>query len=88
MKLPVIFARCCKSILGCEACVDTWFGGGQGSKTCPLCRAERAYTETCRLNELDNFLSTIHPLLAIDDEENREPAVNSDDDFSLPGVRF
>ena len=88
MKLPVIFTRCCKRILGCEECVDTWFGGGQGGKTCPLCRADRAYTETCRLNGLDGFISTIRPLLATDEDESGEPDSNSDDDFSLPGVNF
>ena len=42
---PVLFARCCKNILRCEACVDGWFGGEDGrSKSCPLCRAERAYS--------------------------------------------
>ena len=89
MKLPVIFACCCRSIVGCEKCVDTWFGGRQGGKTCPLCHAERAYPETCRLNGLDNLLTTIRPLLPTDDdEENEEPADNSNDDFSLLPIRL
>ena len=24
---PVIFAKCCRSIIGCEACVHTWYSG-------------------------------------------------------------
>ena len=24
MVLPIIFAKCCKSIIGCQNCVDTW----------------------------------------------------------------
>ena len=27
---PVIFARCCKSILGCRGCIDTWYKGEDG----------------------------------------------------------
>ena len=61
---PVIFARCCKNILGCSSCVDTWYGGEDGmSKSCPLCRTERALPETTRLHGLDDFLSAVQPLL-------------------------
>ena len=31
MKPPIIFARCCKSILGCQSCVDTWYRGDEGA---------------------------------------------------------
>lgn len=103
MNHPVIFARCCKSILGCESCVDAWFGGENGrSKSCPLCRAERAYSETCRLNGLDDFLTAIRPLLCDESSENPGPSASSypfrlppsparpdsDDDFELPAVRL
>ena len=46
---------CCKSILRCEECVDTWFGGGQGWKIHSLCRAERAHTDTCHLNRINKI---------------------------------
>ena len=88
MKLPVISAQYCKCMLGCEECADIWFGTGQGSKTCPLCRAERAYTKTCRLNELDSFISTICLLLATDEEKSGQPDDNRDDNFSPPAVNF
>ena len=74
MRIPIIFTRCCKSILGCEECVDKWYASGQNSNTCPLCRAERAYSETCRVNGFDGFLSIIRPLMS------DEPAVLTDDD--------
>ena len=70
MVPPVIFAKCCKSILGC---VDTWYRGEQGqTKTCPKCRSDRAYVETCKLNGLDDFLTGIAPLLegTLHDEED------------------
>ena len=48
MVPPIIFAKCCKSILGCQSCVDTWYCGadGQTTRTCPRCRSEQAYVET------------------------------------------
>ena len=61
---PVIFARCCKSIIGCETCVDTWYCGEDGiSRNCPRCRTERALPETMRLLGLDDFLKAIKPLV-------------------------
>ena len=59
MKPPVIFSRCCKFIIGCESCIDTWY---ENSRTCPRCRAERGFTETCRLNGIDEFLIAINKL--------------------------
>ena len=98
---PVMFTRCCKSILGCEVCVDSWFGGENGrSKSCPLCRAERAYSETCRLHGLDDFLTAIQLLLCDENSGRPESSTalypfrvppppehpNSDDDFELPAA--
>ncbi len=63
MKPPVIFAKCCKSILGCQSCVDTWYQGEEmQTRTCPKCRGDRAYVETCKLNGLDEFLEAISAL--------------------------
>lgn len=47
MQPPVVVAKCCKSILGCESCTNNWYSGPDAmTKTCPLCRAERGFTET------------------------------------------
>ena len=60
---PVIFGRCCKCLIGCQTCVDRWYRGEQGHmQTCPRCRAERGYAETCIFKGLDDFLTIIHPL--------------------------
>jgi len=57
IKPPVIMTKCCKSILGCEACVNSWYSGEEAlTKTCPCCRAERGYSETMLLRGLDSFL--------------------------------
>ena len=64
IKPPAIFSNCCKSLLGCESCVDTWYKGEGGlSKTCPKCRAERGYAATCRFNGIDSFLISVGKLL-------------------------
>jgi pectin methylesterase-like acyl-CoA thioesterase len=67
MKPPIIFARCCKSVLGCQSCVDTWYRGDEGQqRTFPNCREARAYVDTCKINGLDDFLTGIAPLLEVD----------------------
>ena len=54
---PIIFARCCKSILGCQRCIDRWYRGEPGiEKRCPLCRGERGLADTTVILGLDNFL--------------------------------
>ncbi len=70
MEPPVIFSRCCKSLIGCEKCVDAWYEGDRGlTKTCPRCRAERALSETCRFNGFDELLTGIKKLINdIDDQ--------------------
>ena len=78
---PRIFAKCCKSILGCQQCVDTWYRGEQGqARTCPRCRSDRAYVETCKLNGLDDFLTAISPLLesTADDNDHEDDGLDID----------
>ena len=48
--------------------MDAWYGGEDGiSRTCPMCRFERAYSETTTLRGLDDFLRAIQPLLAAEE---------------------
>ena len=78
IKPPVIFSRCCKRLLGCQECVDQWFGGNDGvTRSCPLCRSERAYADTCILKGLDDLLTGILPLMngttvATDDSDRED----------------
>ena len=61
---PVIFACCCKSIIGCQVCIDQWYQGVDGmARSFPICRFERAFTETTVLHGLNDFFETITPLL-------------------------
>ena len=78
IKPPVIFSRCCKRLLGCQECVDRWFGGDDGvTRSCPLCRREQAYADTCILKGLDDLLTGILPLMngttvATDDSDRED----------------
>ncbi len=64
IKPPVIITKCCKSILGCESCVNAWYSGPEApTKTCPKCRAERGYTETLLLQGLDDLLVGIGTIM-------------------------
>lgn len=81
IKPPVIFSRCCKQLLGCQLCVDQWYGGEEGvTCSCPLCRSERAYADTCVLKGLDEFLTSVRPLINCtsneDSDDEEVPAVS------------
>lgn len=84
---PVIFSRCCKRLLGCQTCVDSWYRGEEGmARSCPLCRSERAYAETTPLKGLDDFLRAIVPLLACNDNTRPSDQLPSDGDDGMPTI--
>ena len=67
---PVIYARCCKRLLGCQACVDTWYGGEEGKmQKCPICRSERAFADTALLKGFDDFFQAIALILGKEQDE-------------------
>ena len=64
MRPPIILAKCCQSILGCESCVNWWYEGTDAlSKLCPGCQGERDYAETIQLHGLDDLLSGIRDII-------------------------
>ena len=72
MKPPIIFTKCCKYILGCQSCVNTWYGGGEGlDKPCPRCRTERAFGKTCQLKGMDEFLKMVGSLDESADDDSQ-----------------
>ena len=73
IKPPVIMSKCCKSILGCEGCVNGWFDGPEALlKSCPACNTERGYSETLMLKGLDSFLTEIKGVIQTEDEMDNE----------------
>jgi len=70
IKPPLIIAKCCKSILGCEECINELYRGEEGvNKPCPLCRAERAFTETMRLYGVEGLLHSIGEVIGQSTEQ-------------------
>ena len=78
-KPPLIVSRCCKIIIGCESCINSWYSGPEAlTKSCPCCRHERGYNETMTLRGLDDFLVHMQQLIATGSGE--EPLMPSDDE--------
>ena len=68
MRTPPIFTRCCKTLLGYEPCVNGWYSGTDAlTKTCPICRTERGYSETMVLRGIDDFLTGINKIMHPED---------------------
>ena len=78
MTPPIIISRCCKTVVGCEKCVNEWYSGPDALiKTCPSCRAERGYNETMLLRGFDDFITEVQKVIQTQDERDNEelPAV-------------
>jgi len=57
IKPPIIVTKCCRNILGCQECVNTWYSGPEAmTRTCPVCRAERGCNETMLLHGSNEFM--------------------------------
>lgn len=60
---PVIVTKCCKNILGCQDCANTWYSGPEAmTRTCPMCRAERGCNETMVLRGLTDFMENVRKI--------------------------
>ena len=74
INAPVIMTKCCKTILGCERCVNEWYSGEDALvKKCPSCRVERGYNETMILRGLDEFLLSIECVMDTSQESTHNP---------------
>ncbi|XP_071494340.1 uncharacterized protein [Diadema antillarum] len=58
IEKPVASA-CCKSLLGCTACLDEWWST---STQCPKCRADNAKDAAINLCGLDNTFKLLKPI--------------------------
>ena len=69
MVPPVIVPKCCKTLLGCDGCINGWFSGEEAlTKSCPACHMERGYNETMILRGLDDYLVQVKKY--VDEEED------------------
>ena len=79
MKPPVIVAKCCKNMLGCQGCVDRWYSGpDQMTKLCPMCRTDRAYGDTMVLRGLSEFLDNIRKVYCRNEDGHSAEAVQEE----------
>jgi len=73
MVPPVIVTKCCKNVLGCKTCVDTWYSGADAmSKSYPVCRAERGQNETMIIRGLADFMEAVKGMIGKDSVEGKE----------------
>ena len=70
LKPPMIVTRCCKNVLGCKNCADTYYDEDIMSKVCPLCRCPRGYSDTMAMPPLDELLDAVRDAIAESDDEN------------------
>ena len=78
---PMMISTCCKSIVGCQRCIDTYYShndSGQDilNKVCPKCRAPRGYANTHRLLGLDDFVRAMKAII----EHQGQPVTAQDED--------
>lgn len=88
MQPPVVVAKCCKSILGCETCANSWYCGPDATtKMCPLCRAARGFSEIMILNGLHDFLRVLSEIYSNeqDDQDQDHDQVQGSDEEHQAG---
>ena len=70
MKPPLIYSKCCKSVIGCEDCINKWYSGNEAlTKVCPLCGSARGYNETAQIMGFNEFIADIKILLSGQSEQ-------------------
>jgi len=80
IRPPVIITKCCKQILGCQDCMNTWYSGPQATtKTCPMCRADRGCYETMILRGLSDLMDSIGRLCGSEDNTSSQDASTQDE---------
>ena len=68
MQPPIVMGKCCKSIIGCESCINQWYSGDDVlTKSCPNCRATCGYAETMRLHGIDDLFVGLRDLVNEDE---------------------
>ena len=64
MKPPLIYSKCCKSVIGCESCINKWYSGDEAlTKVCPLCGSARGYNETAQILGFDEFVQDVEKIM-------------------------
>lgn len=68
LKPPMIVAQCCRNVLGCQDCSNTWYNEETLTKSCPICRSPRGFSYTMAMPPLDELIITVSEALSADSE--------------------
>ena len=87
-RKPLIAYSECNCLIGCQKCVNEWYGGIQGlQQKCPKCRCERGLTKTVVLKGFDKLLHQIRNLKdGTSSDDSDSGGAQSDD--TLPNVNL
>ena len=76
----------CNSLIGCQKCVNEWYGGIQGlQQKCPKCRCERGLTKTVVAKGFDKLLHQMQNLKDSTSSDDSDSGGAQSDD-TLPNV--
>ena len=58
---PVVVGKCCRRIIGCQACVEEWYRQGDQveSKRCPLCQSVNGQAQIMVMLGMDDFMEIV-----------------------------
>ena len=77
-RTPLVGCQVCSTLVGCQRCTDTWFGGPGGlTKPCSKCGAPRGLANSFILKRFDNFVDQISEMMRDTNNNNNN---SSDDD--------
>ena len=78
MKPPLIYSKCCKSVIGCEGCVNKWYTGDEAlTKVCPLCGSARGYNETAQILGFDEFVQDLERMMGESNQDHSSTSSSS-----------
>ena len=78
-KPALICCRSCSSLVGCQECVDKWYGSGLAAlnKHCPRCREPRGYANTFELKGMSSLLEQMETLMEHNPSQGGENAASN-----------
>jgi len=76
LEPPIICCRLCSCIVGCQKCVNEWYGDRHDAlvKKCPRCNCERGFANTFELKGLSSFIGESKKFFKDEDDESEDDA--------------
>ena len=77
MKPPLIYSKCCKSVIRYEGCVDKWYTVDKAlTKVCPLCGSTRGFNETAQILAFNEFVQDVKRMMG-ESNQNHSSTLSS-----------